>query len=453
MRFRKINVAGTAWLHDPDLREEAPLEVPKENLLHKKGDKEKRTMPRKRTVTDGGRKSTVCTLKNYRPAVPKNDSNQLNMEKRRNGFHGGNTEEMLEYIQIKPRTIFARRVRFFLLSIALCHTCLLEKGINGKINFQAASPDELALAKAAQDLGYLVVDRQSYNITIRTYLGGPDSDPVYETYDILDVIEFSSTRKRMSIVIRMPDQKICVFCKGADTVIQRLLRLSGLATEKCNEIEQRVGKRRSVEAQQAMRRASTSRASISALGPSVGGGPSVTRGRLPSIRDDIAYWLKDRENEGQASPTDNSSMYYSPRPLVQLLADRQSRTRSEGGPFFEDEQIDQLVEETLGVNDDTVFERCFQHINDFANEGLRTLLYAYRYVDEVTYASWRKSYQEAATSLANRQSLIEQAGDQLEQDLELIGATAIEDKLRKGVPEAIDTLRRANIRIWMLTGD
>jgi phospholipid-translocating ATPase len=41
----------------------------------------------------------------------------------------------------------------------------------------------------------------------------------------------------------------------------------------------------------------------------------------------------------------------------------------------------------------------------------------------------------------------------IEQNLDLAGATAIEDKLQKGVPETVEKLRRANIKIWMLTGD
>ncbi|KAG9529314.1 phospholipid-translocating P-type ATPase, partial [Aureobasidium melanogenum] len=49
--------------------------------------------------------------------------------------------------------------------------------------------------------------------------------------------------------------------------------------------------------------------------------------------------------------------------------------------------------------------------------------------------------------------MIEDAGEIIERDLDLGGATAIEDKLQKGVPEAIDKLRRANIKMWMLTGD
>lgn len=39
------------------------------------------------------------------------------------------------------------------------------------------------------------------------------------------------------------------------------------------------------------------------------------------------------------------------------------------------------------------------------------------------------------------------------QNLMLLGATAIEDRLQAGVPETIATLMRADIKIWVLTGD
>lgn len=117
------------------------------------------------------------------------------------------------------------------------------------------------------------------------------------------------------------------------------------------------------------------------------------------------------------------------------------------------EYLDVMIDEGLVLDDAAVFERCFQHIDDFASEGLRTLLFGYRYLDEQEYASWKKIYLDATTSLVNRQQMIENAGEMIEQNLELGGATAIEDKLQNGVPETIDKLRRANIKIWMLTGD
>jgi phospholipid-transporting ATPase len=43
--------------------------------------------------------------------------------------------------------------------------------------------------------------------------------------------------------------------------------------------------------------------------------------------------------------------------------------------------------------------------------------------------------------------------DRLERDLYLIGATALEDKLQPMVPETIVDFQRANIKVWMLTGD
>jgi phospholipid-translocating ATPase len=92
-------------------------------------------------------------------------------------------------------------------------------------------------------------------------------------------------------------------------------------------------------------------------------------------------------------------------------------------------------------------------LDDFATEGLRTLLYAQKFVSDLDYRSWKKCYDDASTSIINRQELIEAAGDIIEQSFDLVGATAIEDKLQQGVPETIDRLRRANIKIWMLTGD
>lgn len=106
------------------------------------------------------------------------------------------------------------------------------------------------------------------------------------------------------------------------------------------------------------------------------------------------------------------------------------------------------------VSDDAaIFTRCFKHIDDFATEGLRTLLFSHRFLSDSEYKAWKKVYHDAETSLVDRQERIEAAGDVVEQSLELIGASAIEDKLQVGVPETIDRLRRANIKIWMLTGD
>jgi phospholipid-translocating ATPase len=55
--------------------------------------------------------------------------------------------------------------------------------------------------------------------------------------------------------------------------------------------------------------------------------------------------------------------------------------------------------------------------------------------------------------LEGREERIERVCAELEHDLHLLGATAIEDKLQDGVPETIADLKRAGIKIWVLTGD
>lgn len=55
--------------------------------------------------------------------------------------------------------------------------------------------------------------------------------------------------------------------------------------------------------------------------------------------------------------------------------------------------------------------------------------------------------------MENREQRIETVSDELERDLRLLGATAIEDRLQDGVPETIADLKRAGIKVWVATGD
>ena len=58
-----------------------------------------------------------------------------------------------------------------------------------------------------------------------------------------------------------------------------------------------------------------------------------------------------------------------------------------------------------------------------------------------------------SVSLENRDEKLDVVYEEIEENLKLIGATAIEDKLQDGVPEAIANLAQAGIKIWVLTGD
>ncbi|KAG0948966.1 hypothetical protein G6F57_004649 [Rhizopus arrhizus] len=110
----------------------------------------------------------------------------------------------------------------FLVSLMTCHTVIPETNQEtGKIIYQASSPDESALVNGASGLfGYKFVARRPHSIhCVRK--------EVEEEYQILNVCEFNSTRKRMSVVLRGPDGKIKLYCKGADTVILERLSKDG----------------------------------------------------------------------------------------------------------------------------------------------------------------------------------------------------------------------------------
>ena len=89
----------------------------------------------------------------------------------------------------------------------------------------------------------------------------------------------------------------------------------------------------------------------------------------------------------------------------------------------------------------------------FASEGLRTLVLGVRFLTENECADWLAQYEQASTSIADRRKLLRAAAKAIETKLHIVGATAIEDKLQEGVPEAIYNIGRAGIKLWVLTGD
>lgn len=107
----------------------------------------------------------------------------------------------------------------FLTLLATCHTVIPEQNSEkpGIIKYQAASPDEGALVQGACDLGYKFVTRRPKSVSVLV-------DGREQEYQLLNICEFNSTRKRMSTIFRCPDGKIRLYCKGADTVILERLR-------------------------------------------------------------------------------------------------------------------------------------------------------------------------------------------------------------------------------------
>ncbi|XP_078802198.1 putative phospholipid-transporting ATPase IF isoform X8 [Oryzias latipes] len=98
-------------------------------------------------------------------------------------------------------------------------------------------------------------------------------------------------------------------------------------------------------------------------------------------------------------------------------------------------------------------EKTRLHVDEFALKGLRTLVVACRHFSPEEYMDVDKRLTAARTALQQREEKLQEAFDFIERDLQLLGATAVEDKLQDKVQETIEALRLAGIKVWVLTGD
>jgi len=92
------------------------------------------------------------------------------------------------------------------------------------------------------------------------------------------------------------------------------------------------------------------------------------------------------------------------------------------------------------------------HLGTFATEGLRTLVLGMRILSEDECESWLADHKAASTAITGRDEKLKTVANKIEMNLHIVGATAIEDKLQDGVPEAIHNIGKAGIKLWVLTG-
>ena len=128
---------------------------------------------------------------------------------------------------------FAETMKF-IECLGICHTLVSEeKTIKGNIVrvYNASSPDELALVNGMTHFGFAFRDRDNDdNIII-------DNTITNETlnYKLMHVFEFNSDRKRMSVVVRTPQNEIMIVCKGADSIINARLMPGQKHVEETNK--------------------------------------------------------------------------------------------------------------------------------------------------------------------------------------------------------------------------
>ncbi|GMJ08440.1 Aminophospholipid ATPase 4 [Hibiscus trionum] len=220
-------------------------------------------------------------------------------------------------------------IMLFCRILAVCHTAIPELNEEtGTYTYEAESPDEGAFLVAAREFGFEFYKRTQSSVFVRErYLA---SGPTEREYKILNLLEFTSKRKRMTVIVRDEDGQIILMCKGADSII-----------------------------------------------------------------------------------------------------------------------FDRLAKKGKLYLEDTT-----RHLNNYGEAGLRTLALAYRKLEESEYSAWNDEFQKAKTSIGpDRDIMLDKAAEMMEKDLVLVGATAVEDKLQKGVPQCIDKLAQAGVKLWVLTGD
>ncbi|KAK3848100.1 MAG: hypothetical protein J3R72DRAFT_361222 [Linnemannia gamsii] len=220
----------------------------------------------------------------------------------------------------------------FCRNIAVCHAVLpCEDSRTGELLYEAQSPDESALLEALRDNGVVLKAKTKDSVTVEIF------GLITETYTVLKVLEFTSDRKCMSVIIDTP-QGIQLFCKGADNVI--LARADGVE------------------------------------------------------------------------------------------------------------------------NDPIMVRQLNSTVHRFSIAGLRTLMLAWRPLSPEEYRIFDEKYTKAECHIGDgedgsedREELIRVACETIEGRLRLLGCTAIEDRLQDQVPETIEYLMEADIKIWLLTGD
>ncbi|CAL4964168.1 unnamed protein product [Urochloa decumbens] len=93
------------------------------------------------------------------------------------------------------------------------------------------------------------------------------------------------------------------------------------------------------------------------------------------------------------------------------------------------------------------------HLHKYSSLGLRTLVVGMRELSQSEFEEWKLAYENASTAVLGRGNLLRSVAANIECNVNILGATGIEDKLQDGVPEAIESLRQADIKVWILTGD
>jgi len=222
-------------------------------------------------------------------------------------------------IRFKRSKDMANRIKDIVIALALCHNVTPIISEDGKLTYEASSPDEIAIVKWTENIGVTLIYRDTKKIKLRTPI-----DTILE-FTILEIFPFTSETKRMGIIVKdETTNEITFYMKGADSVLSKMVLFNDWLDEECGNM---------------------------------------------------------------------------------------------------------------------------------ARKGLRTLVVARKKLTYDSYMSFKNKYDQAKLSVIDRNGEMERVQTTIENDLELLGLTGVEDKLQDNVKPTLELLRNAGIKIWMLTGD
>lgn len=121
-------------------------------------------------------------------------------------------------------------VKTIIQALALCHNVTpVSSGVTRE--YQASSPDEIALVKFSESVGMILEDRTLTTITLKNPIGE------FEKYEILQMFPFTSESKRMGIILKnIKTNEIVYYCKGADIVMRKIVKSSDWLDEECDNL-------------------------------------------------------------------------------------------------------------------------------------------------------------------------------------------------------------------------
>ena len=147
----------------------------------------------------------------------KSDKSNKNLEKKNYQNYVVKSEDNTESLSLEKTDYI---IEHFWTALSLCHTCAVELNEKGLEEYICVSPDSIELVKAAKSQGWAYEESGNPNIK-RVKVG--DAIPETKSFEKLQIIEFSSDRKRETIIVKSSEGKILLYCKGADSIIEKRL--------------------------------------------------------------------------------------------------------------------------------------------------------------------------------------------------------------------------------------